>query len=438
MVNEDGQVAGRLQRRDLQLPRPALHLLSARVTSSAAPPTPRCWSTATSSSARSSSPSASRACSPSRSSIAARASSSLARDRFGIKPLYLRRDAAAALVRLGDPRLRRTTASGRPRVDPAFMQLVPALGYVPSPGTAFRDVVKLPPGTVLEIDLDTGEETATKYYELRPAEHRGHAPTSELVERAARAAQRRGRAPPHRRRADGDLPLGRPRLERDRHFRQPSQRAPLATFSMGFSSSDRGDEIGFAAARRRDARATRTCASIWRRHALGDLDPIVERLEEPLSDSAVLPLWYLCAGTGAHVKVALSGEGGDEVLGGYGALLLGRRRRPAQPLGDRLAARWSSRLADLVCRRARWARSTSCAAPASSRTRSSFAEQPRYLSWFDIFTPAEQRALCGEEAIEPAAHVERLFDDARTTWRSTTCSGCSTSTSTPCCSTTCS
>ena len=51
---------------------------------------------------------------------------------------------------------------------------------------------------------------------------------------------------------------------------------------------------------------------------LNDLDSIVGSLEEPLSDSAVLPLWHLCRGTGAHVKVALSGEGGDEALGGYG------------------------------------------------------------------------------------------------------------------------
>ena len=49
---------------------------------------------------------------------------------------------------------------------PSFL----SLGYVPSPKTAFRDVVKLRPATVMEIDLATGRETETEYYELRPAD----------------------------------------------------------------------------------------------------------------------------------------------------------------------------------------------------------------------------------------------------------------------------
>src|SRR4029078_552765 len=41
------------------------------------------------------------------------------------------------------------------------------------------------------------------------------------------------------------------------------------------------------------------------------------RLEQPVGDSAAIPLWYLCRAVAAEVKVALAGDGGDEVFGGY-------------------------------------------------------------------------------------------------------------------------
>ena len=106
--------------------------------------------------------------------------------------------------------------------------------------------------------------------------------------------------------------------------------APPKTFSIGFSSSDRGDETRFAAAVARRAGSDNVRIDLGPAN-LGDLDPIVDALEEPLADSAVLPLWYLCRGTASHVKVALSGEGGDEVLGGYARYFWGPLVDDLQP-----------------------------------------------------------------------------------------------------------
>ena len=170
-------------------------------------------------------------------------------------------------------------------------------------------------------------------------------------------------------------------------------------------------------------------------HALNDLDRIVGSLEEPLSDSAVLPLWHLCAGTGAHVKVALSGEGGDEALGGYGRYFWAGVADQLEPLGDRLAD-VVSRLADLVP--ARTLGPLNFIRRAGKLAHSiDLSPEHRYLSWFEIFTPAEQRALVRQEATEPTRAPWSGSSTARRTWRSTTSSGCSTSTFTPCCSTTC-
>ena len=48
-----------------------------------------------------------------------------------------------------------------------------------------------------------------------------------------------------------------------------------------------------------------------------DLPAIAAQLEQPLADPAAIPLWYLCRAVASEVKVALAGDGGDEVFGGY-------------------------------------------------------------------------------------------------------------------------
>jgi asparagine synthase (glutamine-hydrolysing) len=144
--------------------------------------------------------------------------------------------------------------------------------------------------------------------------------------------------------------------------------------------------------------------------ALKSLGQIVNSLEEPLSDSAVLPLWHLCKGTSSYVKVALSGEGGDETLGGYARYFwagvadrlnhsaIGWSHAVGQ-LADRLPTRTLGVL-NVMRRAGKLAHSVN------------FPESLRYVSWFEIFTPSEQRALCGSEAAEPAANTESLFKRA--------------------------
>ena len=331
----------------------------------------------------------------------------LGRDRFGIKPIYLRR-GPGQLSFASEIRAFTHDGLGRPSVDPAFVSSYLSVGYVPSPTTAFRDVVKLPPSTILEMDLRSGAEIRTKYYELRP----------ENIDRGAEADLTGAL----RERLDAaidshlmsDVPMGiflSGGIDSSAiaTFANRHSGHPLATFSMGFSSSDRGDEIGFA------ARVADTLGSANTRfelspHALGDLDRIVGSLEEPLSDSAVLPLWHLCAGTGSRVKVALSGEGGDEALGGYGRYFWAG-------VADQLshsAIGWPSlvsRLADLVP--ARTLGPLNVIRRAGKLAHSiDLSPSLRYLSWFEIFAPAEQRTLCGEEATQPAARVEELFSRA--------------------------
>jgi asparagine synthase (glutamine-hydrolysing) len=331
----------------------------------------------------------------------------LARDGFGIKPLYLRR-TAGQLSFASEIRALAFDGEGSLSVDPSFTRTFLRVGYVPSPATAFSGVTKIAPGTLHEIDLDTGETRVETFYRLAPAvieETRPDALLEQLRELLNASVRRHLMADvPTGLFLSGGLDSSALTLFANQHA------APPKTFSIGFSSSDRGDETHYAALVA--ARAGNENVRIDLGPAkLDDLDPIINALEEPLADSAVLPLWYLCRGTAEHVKVALSGEGGDEVLGGYARYFWGPMVDNLKPfllkhagavLG--ITARLPSRslgIFNVARRAAKVAASVELDTPA------------RYLAWFDLFTTEERRALVGDGPDAAVARYESLFDQAR-------------------------
>jgi asparagine synthase (glutamine-hydrolysing) len=331
----------------------------------------------------------------------------LARDGYGIKPLYIRR-TGRQLSFASEIRALACDGEGALSVDPAFTHTFLRIGYVPSPATAFAGIIKLEPGTVMEIDLGTGDCVTRRFYRLAPApiaEREPEAILEKLRELLNMSVRRHLMADvPTGLFLSGGLDSSALTVFANHHA------APPRTFSIGFSSSDRGDETLFAAAVA--ARAGNENVRIDLGPAnLSDLDPIVDALEEPLADSAVLPLWYLCRGTAAHVKVALSGEGGDEVLGGYARYFWGPMVEDLRPLLLRHAgqvlgvtARLPSRslgIFNVARRAAKLADSVPLDAPA------------RYLSWFDIFSADERRALAGAGHDGAAERYESLFAAAR-------------------------
>jgi asparagine synthase (glutamine-hydrolysing) len=109
----------------------------------------------------------------------------------------------------------------------------------------------------------------------------------------------------------------------------PAGQRPL-TFSIGFDDP-RYDEREYAA-QVADHLGTEHRSFVVRPDAAADLPKIAEAFGEPFGDSSALPTYYLSRETRRHVKVALSGDGGDELFGGYDryrAMLLGRRLRTA-------------------------------------------------------------------------------------------------------------
>jgi asparagine synthase (glutamine-hydrolysing) len=330
----------------------------------------------------------------------------LARDGFGIKPLYVRR-AGKQLSFASEMRALALDGQGPLSVDPSFTRTYLRLGYVPSPASAFLGIEKVRPGTYWEIDVDTGETRVEPFYRLKPAvieDTRQEALVERLRELLNASVRRHLMADvPTGLFLSGGLDSSALTVFANHHG------APPKTFSMGFSSSDQGDETRFAAAVARRAGNENVRIDLGPAN-LGDLDPIIDALEEPLADSAVLPLWYLCVGTATHVKVALSGEGGDEVLGGYGRYFWGpvvedlrpvlapraadvrelTAHMPSRSFGPFNIARRAAKLADSI----------------------GLSEPARYLAWFDIFTGDERRKLVGDGEDHARPRYEEMFADA--------------------------
>jgi len=331
----------------------------------------------------------------------------LARDSFGIKPLYVRR-SEGQLSFSSEIRALAHDGFGRPSPDPKFVSSYLQTGWVPSPGTAFANVSKVPAGSLLEVDLRTGTESARQHYQLRPEYLSATYDDDELL-----AAFRQRLNWVVRRQLISDVPVGvflSGGLDSSAILTTATPHLSQApkSFSIGFHSADLQDETAAAAT---IAAANRSEHVVFKLDptTLEDLAPIQMALEEPIADSAVVPLWHLCKGTASQVKVALSGEGGDEALGGYARYFWGHAagRLTSLGLGKDLLGRLPSlppRASGLlnVARRAEKFSATL-----------GLSEVERYLAWFEVFPTASRDQLIGPQENHLSAHLEAIHGRAR-------------------------
>src|SRR6266511_1087310 len=300
----------------------------------------------------------------------------LARDRFGIKPLYLAEVAdglafaseLAPLLALG--------ASAEP--DPEAIADYLVLGYVPGQRTGIAGARKLAPAHLLVHEDGRSREDA--YWRAGP----DFATDCYLEETLSEAVRLHLRS---------DVPLAvllSGGLDSSLIASLAAQELdePLRTFTVGFADAAH-DERGPA---REVARAIGSVHEelVVETRVADDLPEIAARLEQPLADAAAIPLWYLCRAVASEVKVALAGDGGDEVFGGYSRYAwdpVAARLRALGPLGRLIPERGGRKS---VVRRA-----------SKLLRHAAKPEAARYLSWF---------ALMDGDA---RAHVfERLFAEA--------------------------
>jgi asparagine synthase (glutamine-hydrolysing) len=259
----------------------------------------------------------------------------LARDRFGIKPLYYR-EADGELAFASELR-----ALPRGEIDLDGVEAFLAFNCIPAPLTVFRETRKLPPGHVLS--WQDGRLELTRYARPAPvsAQEVRHDDDGELTEELR--ARLRDSVRAH---LVADVPVGvllsggidsaaLTALAAD------ESAEPVRTFSIGFEerSFDELDDARLVAERY----GTRHEELVLRPDAALLLPALADAFDEPFADSSALPTYLVSKLAAEHVKVALSGEGGDELFGGYytyTADLLASRSgglaRFARPLVERL------------------------------------------------------------------------------------------------------
>jgi asparagine synthase (glutamine-hydrolysing) len=237
----------------------------------------------------------------------------LARDRVGIKPLYLYRDADKLLFGselkaiLAYPGIQLT-------VDPAAIEDYFTLGMVPGPGSIFRHVDKVPAAHVLVIDGEHLRRAPQRYWQLRLEPDYG--PT--VVQwRDALAAKLDETIRLH---LLADVPVGAflsGGLDSSVVVQACSggTREPLQTFSMGFREES-FNELPYA---RQVAElcGTQHAEETVTADAVALLDDLSRFYDEPFADSSAVPTFLVSRLARRSVKVVLSGDGGDEAFGGY-------------------------------------------------------------------------------------------------------------------------
>jgi len=302
----------------------------------------------------------------------------LARDRFGIKPLYYR-DVDGELSFASELR-----ALPRGEVDLDALEAFLAFNSIPAPLTIFRDVRKLPAGHLLV--WDEGVIRLERFARPAPTVDVRDDDEAELVEELR--ARLRDSVRAH---LVSDVPVGvllsggvDSSLLAALAAGESSE--PLRTFSIGFEERS-FDELG-------DARlvaeryGTQHRDLVLRPDAALLLPALADAFDEPFADSSALPTYLVSQLAASEVKVALSGEGGDELFGGYytyAADLLAARvgglAHIARPFVERLPT--SAARASFDYRAKRFVRAAH------------LPSLERHHGWKEIFSPEMRAALTG-------------------------------------------
>lgn len=237
----------------------------------------------------------------------------LARDAMGIKLVYYTiQDGTVYFGSEIRPLL--AALKQRPDVNPIALNLFLRYRYTPAPLTIFQGVKKLAAGTMLVFE--GGQCKEERWYRYTPVPFvtpkQEEEACYELVELYQAAVQRH---------LISDVPVGlllSGGLDSGLLLALMNQQGgPWQTFSVGYGSSFADDELADAAETASLLGAPHVKVQLDRSEFEKSLPQIVQCLEEPIASSSIVPMYFVCQRAREDVKVALIGQGPDELFGGY-------------------------------------------------------------------------------------------------------------------------
>ena len=238
----------------------------------------------------------------------------IARDAAGIKLIYYGIDGRTVVFG-SEMRAVLAALPERPAVDTTAMNLFLRYRYTPSPLTMFQGIRKLAPGTMAVFE--NGDFSVQRWYRYRPERLAANKPDAEAAEELLaiykRALERHLLA---------DVPVG---LLLSGGIDSGlllglmdlcGKRWP--TYTVGYGKAEyKDDELTEARESARIYEARHTEIELSRDTFEASLPGIVSILEEPVATSSVVPMYFVCERARRDVKVALMGQGPDELFGGY-------------------------------------------------------------------------------------------------------------------------
>ena len=235
----------------------------------------------------------------------------LARDRAGEKPLFWT-EVAGELRFASEVQALLAYPDQPRRVNPAAASLYGALGYVPAPHTLLAGISKLPPAHVLVAD-QSGVGVRRYWDPARVAAGTSHLDVATLRAALLRAVERE---------LMSDVAVGvftSGGLDSSLLAGAAARVMPgdeIHTYAVKFT--DPGyDESPYAEAVTHDIRTIHHVVTADDAALERAFDVVTRSLAEPVGDPAILPTYLLAEAARSHVKVVLSGEGADELFGGY-------------------------------------------------------------------------------------------------------------------------
>jgi asparagine synthase (glutamine-hydrolysing) len=241
----------------------------------------------------------------------------IARDRFGVKPLvyYIDEDRFVfgseikSLLQYGIEK----------QLDLSSLRQYLHLNYIPSPYTIFQNVSKLPAGHFMKIHR--GNFTIEKYYEI-PAEKNKDKEINEKINYETQKKQLYTLLENSvQKRLVADVPVGAflsGGIDSSVVVALATKHLPkLHTFSVGYVDEPFFDETKYAQAVAKKFQTEHTIFSLQTSDLYEHLFDVLDYFDEPFADSSALPVFILSKLTKKHLKVVLSGDGADEVFGGY-------------------------------------------------------------------------------------------------------------------------
>jgi asparagine synthase (glutamine-hydrolysing) len=252
----------------------------------------------------------------------------LGRDRLGEKPLYYGW-IGTALVFASELKALRRFPQFRGEIDRRSLTALLRFSYVPDPYSIYQGIHKLPPASLLTWSGDVSRPAPKPYWRLSDSVEHGLDNPFVGSDREATDELERLLKEAVGLRMISDVPLGAflsggVDSSTIVALMQAQSSRPVRTFTIGFNEKEH-NEAEFAKDVAKHIGTDHTELYVTPEDALSVIPKLPALYDEPFSDHSQIPTYLVCALARQHVTVALSGDAGDELFGGYERYFMGRR-----------------------------------------------------------------------------------------------------------------